>query len=155
MIDPSLHVSVLLDEVIQGLQPRAGGAYLDGTVGAGGHSWALLEQLQGAMTLVACDRDQEALSVAQSRLAPYESRIQWYHGTFASYAQSLQGQSELFHGILLDLGLSSLQLEQAERGFSFQNDGPLDMRMDQSQGETRSEERRVGKECRSRWSPYH
>lgn len=116
------------------LQPRSGRIYLDGTLGGGGHSGALLE---AGACVVAMDRDTEALGHAGARLAAFGDRFRAVHGNFAAAADIPEILAAApFDGALLDLGVSSHQLDAAERGFSFRNDGPLDMRMDSSQGET-------------------
>lgn len=132
-----MHKSVLLQEVIIALQPRSGGIYLDGTVGAGGHATALLEASAPDGQLFGLDQDQSALAVAKSQLAQFGQRVHLFHANFDRLAQVAQAQGiPPVDGILLDLGVSSMHLDQPERGFSFQADGPLDMRMDASQGQT-------------------
>ena len=130
------HLSVLPDEVIGFLEPTDGKTYLDGTLGGGGHSALILEQAPGAF-LIGIDRDQAALAAAGARLAAYSNHITLIHGNFADTAGHLSrlGVTEL-DGFILDLGVSSHQLDTRERGFSFQQDAPLDMRMDTSSGET-------------------
>lgn len=127
------HIPVLLKETLEALNLKAGGSYLDGTVGGGGHSEAILQALEGNCTLFALDRDEEALAAAGARLAPWEN-VTLLHGNFHDALDLLEGR--LFDGILLDLGVSSWQLDQAERGFSYHEDAPLDMRMDRSRGMT-------------------
>lgn len=128
------HVPVLLREVLAWLEPRPGGRYVDGTVGAGGHARALLEAAGGRAELLAIDRDPEALRVAAGRLAPYRDRVRFVRGDYRDLDRILDeaGWSRV-DGILLDLGVSSLQLDDPRRGFSYQADGPLDMRMDPAQ----------------------
>ncbi|HEY8393948.1 MAG TPA: 16S rRNA (cytosine(1402)-N(4))-methyltransferase RsmH [Thermaerobacter sp.] len=128
------HVPVLLREVLAWLEPQPGGRYVDGTVGAGGHARALLEATGGRAELLAIDRDPEALRVAAGRLAPYRDRVRFVHGDYRDLDRILDeaGWSRV-DGILLDLGVSSLQLDDPRRGFSYQADGPLDMRMDPTQ----------------------
>ncbi|MDD2365564.1 MAG: 16S rRNA (cytosine(1402)-N(4))-methyltransferase RsmH [Desulfuromonadaceae bacterium] len=130
------HLSVLPDEVIRFLNPMDGKTYLDGTVGGGGHSALILETAQKAL-LVGIDRDQTALASAAERLSPHSSRIRLLHGDFANLS-ALLGSIEIssIDGFILDLGVSSHQLDTRERGFSFQQDAPLDMRMDNSSGRT-------------------
>ncbi|MGK7907042.1 MAG: 16S rRNA (cytosine(1402)-N(4))-methyltransferase RsmH [Synechococcus sp.] len=128
------HVTVLREESISYLNVNSEGRYLDATVGGGGHTLALIEA--GARHVVALDQDVEALAAARERLAEYveapEVDLQFLHTNFADYKPS-----ELFDGILADLGVSSPQLERPERGFSFRHDAPLDMRMNpKSGGET-------------------
>ncbi len=130
------HLSVMPDEVIRFLAPGDAKTYLDGTLGGGGHSLLILENAPQA-TLVGIDRDQSALIAAGERLAAYRDRFRPVHGDFAEVAEHLQtlGITDL-DGFILDLGVSSHQLDTGERGFSFQQDAPLDMRMDTSRGET-------------------
>lgn len=130
------HLSVLPNEVIQYLALKPAGVYLDGTLGGAGHATLILENAPGA-TLIGIDRDREALAAAGERLAVYGDRVRLVHGDFAAVADHLNslGISGL-DGFILDLGVSSHQLDTKERGFSFQQDAPLDMRMDTSSGET-------------------
>ena len=122
------------DEVVRVLRPRSGQLFLDGTLGGGGHSEALLAS--GAR-VVAMDRDGESLDYARSRLCVFGDRFRGVPGNFADAAQNPEVLSAApFDGALLDLGVSSHQLDTPERGFSFRHDGPLDMRMDFSSGET-------------------
>lgn len=132
-----MHKSVLLAEVIQVLQPHAGGIYIDGTIGAGGHAAAILEASAPDGQLFGLDRDQSALKLAQQRLAEFGSRVHLVHSNFDQLRQvATQHGIPRAHGILLDLGISSMHVDQAERGFSFMADGPLDMRMDPTAGQT-------------------
>jgi len=127
------HVPVLLEEVLDQLQPKPGGVYVDGTLGGGGHSAAILERMQGQGLLVGIDRDRDALQAAGARLQAFES-FRAIHGNFHDMAQLLAPLDlEAVDGILLDLGVSSHQLDEADRGFSYHMDAPLDMRMDRSQ----------------------
>ena len=128
------HIPVLSQEIVAGLGVIAGGWYLDATVGGGGHSELIL-QAAADVRLVALDRDLQALEAAKVRLASYGERVQFWHGNYADYQPSAQK----FDGIIADLGVSSVQLDLAERGFSFRNEAPLDMRMDRSQGITAAE----------------
>lgn len=131
------HVPVLFDEVLRYLEPQPGGKYIDGTVGAGGHSAGLLEGSAPDGRVLAFDRDEEALAFARERLAAYEERITFVHDSYARMQDAATRYDfEKVDGILLDLGLSSRQLDDAQRGFSFMSEGPLDMRFDRSQGET-------------------
>ncbi|MFN3286600.1 MAG: 16S rRNA (cytosine(1402)-N(4))-methyltransferase RsmH [bacterium] len=132
-----VHVPVLVDAVLEWLQPRPGGLYVDATVGAGGHAERILEACGPDGQLVGIDRDPEALEAAGRRLSPYTSRVRLVGGDFRHLRDLLQeaGVREA-DGILFDLGVSSLQLERAERGFSFHLPGPLDMRMDPRQPQT-------------------
>lgn len=129
------HLSVLSRELIAGLQVISGGQYLDATVGGGGHSELILRQGEN-IKLVAIDRDQTAIAACQQRLADYDSaQVEFWQGNFADY----QPNNQLFDGIIADLGVSSPQLDIAERGFSFRATAPLDMRMDRSTGITAAE----------------
>ena len=130
------HYSVMLPEVLSAMAPADGEVYVDGTLGAGGYTQALLDQAD--CTVVAIDRDEVALAIAKERLKDYEGRVYFVHGRFADVASHLAqlGFSRV-DGFVVDLGVSSMQLDQANRGFSFRFDGPLDMRMDQSgEGQT-------------------
>ena len=131
-----MHQTVLLREAVDALVTAPDGFYVDGTFGRGGHTRYLLERLGSAGRVLAVDKDPVACETAQA-LAASESRFQFYHGSFAELPQQLRrmGIKEV-DGILLDLGVSSPQLDDGERGFSFLQDGPLDMRMDTSRGET-------------------
>lgn len=120
------HQPVLLREVVEGLRPQGGGLILDGTVGGAGHATALLEA--GAPRLIGLDRDEVALAAAQRRLQPLAGRFELFRANYSEMADYTPAGS--CHGVLLDLGLSSPQLDWPERGFSFQAEGPLDMRMD-------------------------
>lgn len=123
-----LHIPVLSQEIITDLDVVAGGWYLDATTGGGGHSELIL-QAAPDVRLVALDRDTQALTAAKTRLAPYGERVTFWHGNYADY----QPLEQKFAGIIADLGVSSVQLDLAERGFSFRNEASLDMRMDRSQ----------------------
>ncbi|MBO0351615.1 16S rRNA (cytosine(1402)-N(4))-methyltransferase RsmH [Phormidium pseudopriestleyi FRX01] len=123
-----VHLSVLSQEVVEGLAIRPGGRYLDATVGGGGHSRLILEAAPGVQ-LVAIDRDRLALDAAGNRLAVYGDAVTFCQGNFAEY----QPQEMRFDGIVADLGVSSAQLDCPERGFSFRYEAPLDMRMDERQ----------------------
>jgi 16S rRNA (cytosine1402-N4)-methyltransferase len=125
------HKSVMVDEVINAMRPRASGFYADGTVGGGGHARAILIASSPDGRLLGCDRDEEALRAAGARLAPFAGRFELRHGSFRELNQWTAEQS--CDGIFLDLGVSSPQLDHGDRGFSFQKDGPLDMRMDRAQ----------------------
>jgi 16S rRNA (cytosine1402-N4)-methyltransferase len=125
------HKPVLLAEVLHALQPRAGGRYIDGTIGGGNHAAAILEASSPNGWLYGCDRDPAALEAAGLRLAGYVGRFELRQMNFSELATWIPPAS--CDGALLDLGVSSAQLDQAQRGFSFQQDGPLDMRMDPRQ----------------------
>jgi 16S rRNA (cytosine1402-N4)-methyltransferase len=129
------HVPVMTREVVALLRPERGGLYVDCTVGLGGHTRALLEA--GAQRLIGLDRDPDALAVARETLAPWSDRIELEHADYRDLPSVLTARGITgFDGALADLGLSSLQLDAADRGFSFRRDEPLDMRMDRSQGPT-------------------
>jgi 16S rRNA (cytosine1402-N4)-methyltransferase len=132
-----MHQAVLLQEVIEALQPHPGGIYLDATVGAGGHATALLQASTPDGQLFGLDQDKSALEIAERQLAQFGHRVHLFHANFDRLAQAAEThQIPKADGILLDLGVSSMQLDQPERGFSFQADGPLDMRMDATTGPT-------------------
>ncbi|WP_367376653.1 16S rRNA (cytosine(1402)-N(4))-methyltransferase RsmH [Hafnia alvei] len=127
------HKTVLLDEAVNGLNLRSNGIYIDGTFGRGGHSRLILSQFGPEGRLVAIDRDPQAIAAAAEITDP---RFSIVHGPFsdmASYVRELGLEGQI-NGVLLDLGVSSPQLDDAERGFSFMRDGPLDMRMDPTRG---------------------
>ena len=126
-----IHEPVLLEEVLSALRPASGGLYVDGTVGGGGHSEVILEACSPEGRLVAFDRDDWALEAAAKRLARFGNRLELHREAFAGLAKRFVKRP--CDGVLLDLGVSSPQLDEAERGFSFQSDGPLDMRMDRRQ----------------------
>ena len=131
-----MHQTVLLQEAVEALVTAPDGYYVDGTFGRGGHSRHLLQCLHEGGRLLGVDKDPEACAIAQ-RLAASEPRFDFYHGSFASLPDQLQQmQIGAVDGILLDLGVSSPQLDDGNRGFSFMKDGPLDMRMDTSSGPT-------------------
>lgn len=131
------HYSVLLGESVDSLITEPSGVYIDGTFGRGGHSRAVLEKLSPEAQLIAFDKDPEAIEVGKA-LSDEDNRFSIVHDSFASM-QKVAQQRQLVgrvDGVLLDLGVSSPQLDRAERGFSFINDGPLDMRMDSSKGQS-------------------
>lgn len=135
-----LHKTVLLDEAVDALVTDASGFYVDGTFGRGGHSGAILAQLADNGQLLAIDKDPQAIAYGQEKFAG-EERLALYHGSFAELSDAVagRGMSGQVTGILLDLGVSSPQLDEAERGFSFLQDGPLDMRMDTTRGMSAAE----------------
>ncbi|GAB3310718.1 16S rRNA (cytosine(1402)-N(4))-methyltransferase RsmH [Haliea atlantica] len=134
-----MHQTVLLQEAVEALVTTPGGFYVDGTFGRGGHSRAVLSCLGQEGRLLAVDKDPAAARVAED-LAAGDGRFQFLHGSFAELPAALAARGvDSVNGILLDLGVSSPQLDEAERGFSFQHDGPLDMRMDTSRGATAAE----------------
>ena len=126
------HISVLLEESIEALNIRPDGIYLDGTLGGAGHSSEIARRLTTG-TLIGVDRDPKALAAAAERLAPWAERVRLIHGNFRDLEAILDGLGiPGVDGILLDLGVSSPQLDEADRGFSYMADAPLDMRMDPS-----------------------
>lgn len=128
------HKPVMLAEVMAALQPRPGGRYIDGTLGGGGHAEAILDASSPDGWLYGSDWDEAALEAANARLARFAGRFELRRGNFAELATWVPARS--CDGLLLDLGVSSPQLDHAERGFSFQQDGPLDMRMDRRRTQT-------------------
>ena len=131
-----MHETVLLREAVDALVTTPSGFYVDGTFGRGGHSRYLLSRLSEEGRLLGVDKDPLACAEAE-KLAVGESRFEFYHGSFAQLPHQLRRMGiDAVDGILLDLGVSSPQLDDGERGFSFLQDGPLDMRMDTSTGET-------------------
>ncbi|HEY5804993.1 MAG TPA: 16S rRNA (cytosine(1402)-N(4))-methyltransferase RsmH [Lysobacter sp.] len=129
---PSGHLPVMYAQVLDGLNVRGNGTYLDGTFGRGGHARGVLEQLGPGGRLLVMDKDPEAIAVAEREFAA-DPRVAIFRGSFAELAQWSETAAGL-DGILFDLGVSSPQLDVAERGFSFGKDGPLDMRMDPDSG---------------------
>jgi 16S rRNA (cytosine1402-N4)-methyltransferase len=137
MAQDTPHTPVLLKEVVQWLSPAPGGRYLDATLGLGGHSLELLHKTSGEIEIMGLDRDQQALQQARDRLGPYAGKVRTEHLPFSCFDEALDAAGwDAVDGALADLGVSSLQLDRAERGFSFLHDGPLDMRMDQAAGES-------------------
>ncbi|SHJ55536.1 16S rRNA (cytosine(1402)-N(4))-methyltransferase RsmH [Cycloclasticus pugetii] len=133
-----LHKPVLLDEAIKGLIRQTDGVYIDGTFGRGGHSGSILQVLSPQGRLLAIDKDMDAVNSPQAQALLKDERFELAHSSFAQMEQLAQERhwDGAVDGILLDLGVSSPQLDVAERGFSFMKDGPLDMRMDSTQGES-------------------
>jgi 16S rRNA (cytosine1402-N4)-methyltransferase len=135
-----MHVAVLVSEVIAALRPRRGGCFVDCTVGLGGHAAAILEELRPSGRLLGIDADPEAIRISQDRLSDYGQAVTLVNDNFVNL--EVIGKRYHFHpvdGILFDLGVSSLQLDTAERGFSFHLDAPLDMRFNPEQGLTASD----------------
>ncbi len=132
-----VHTPVLVKEAIEGLEVRPGGSYIDCTVGSGGHALAILEKVSPGGRLLSIDADPEVTEIAKSKLACYGEAVILVNDNFANLA-AICSKYNLYpvDGILFDLGVSSLQLDTAQRGFSFQRDAPLDMRFDPSQGLT-------------------
>ena len=133
----SAHLPVLFAEVMDGLAVKEDGTYLDGTFGRGGHARGVLQRLGEKGRLLAMDKDPDAIAEAM-RMADADARLSWRRGSFATLADWPATAAGL-DGVLLDLGVSSPQLDVAERGFSFGKDGPLDMRMDPDSGESAAE----------------
>jgi 16S rRNA (cytosine1402-N4)-methyltransferase len=129
-----IHKPVLVAEVLEALRPTPAGLVADGTIGGGGHAAAILTASAPTGRLVGCDRDGTAVEVAKARLSGFAGRFEIRQANFDTLADWLE--PECCDGVLLDLGISSSQLDVPERGFTFQGDGPLDMRMDRSQGLT-------------------
>ena len=130
------HISVLLDECIENLNIKPDGIYLDGTLGMGGHSYEIASRLSTGR-LICIDRDETAIERAGRRLAPFGQKVQLVHGNFSDAAAILDSLGVTgADGMLFDLGVSSPQLDEAERGFSYMAEAPLDMRMDRSGGLT-------------------
>jgi 16S rRNA (cytosine1402-N4)-methyltransferase len=136
----SLHRPVLYQEIIHALQPRSPGRYIDGTVGAGGHARGIVEACAPDGRLLGLDVDPGALAIARETLAPYGKRVELVQ---ASYVSLLEEMSRIgwnvADGIVLDLGVSSMQLDEPMRGFSFRQEAPLDMRFDPGHGITAAE----------------
>jgi len=131
------HLPVLIEQVIEFLDPHPDGIYVDCTLGGAGHALKILERSSPTGRLIGIDRDGEAIEEAYLRLKPYESRITLIHGNFSDLREILRELNiGKVDGILIDLGVSYQQLIDEKRGFSFQSEGPLDMRMDRTQRET-------------------
>lgn len=127
------HISVMLDETIDLLDIHKDGIYIDATLGAGGHSEAILERLEGGM-LLGFDKDQDAIDRTTKRLAAYGDQFQWVHASYTEIDNELRRRGiDQVDGVLFDLGVSSPQFDDASRGFSYRFDARLDMRMDQTQ----------------------
>lgn len=137
---PTVHTSVLLNEVLEDLSVRPGGCYVDGTLGGGGHTRAILDASAPDGRVLGIDQDPDALLRTRTFLESYGDRFQSVHGNFGDMAElAREAGFDQPDGILMDLGVSSDQLDTPERGFSFRFDGPLDMRMDTSSGEALSD----------------
>ena len=136
-VDSKTHITVLLDEAVEALDIKADGIYVDGTFGRGGHSKKILSKLGAGGRLIAFDRDLSAVEVGKKIS---DTRFTLVHSHFSQMQVKLEALGvEKVQGVLLDLGISSPQIDEAERGFSFRFDAPLDMRMDQSGGQTAAE----------------
>jgi 16S rRNA (cytosine1402-N4)-methyltransferase len=143
------HTPVLLDEVLEWLRVRPDGIYVDATLGAGGHSAAIAGRLSSGR-LISLDRDAQALEIARERLKEFGNRVTLVHAPFSRIAEAVQGLAiAKVDGVLADLGVSSMQLDRPERGFSFREAGPLDMRM--SSGEE-AVDTLTAEEIVNRWS---
>ena len=133
---PTNHISIMVNEVVNALSPTDGGLYVDATVGGGGHSEAVLMACPGAR-VIAFDRDEDALITSSERLASFSRRIEFVHASFERIAEELSARNiTAVDGMMADLGISTPQLDTAERGMSFRNAGPIDMRMNRQEGET-------------------
>ncbi|NLA08021.1 MAG: 16S rRNA (cytosine(1402)-N(4))-methyltransferase RsmH [Firmicutes bacterium] len=129
------HTPVMSDEVVWLIHPRPGGVYIDCTLGSGGHALGLLEFAGAGAQVIGIDRDQDAISAAKERLNIFRDTVTFVHGNFSDLQDIVKNLGILkADGILFDLGVSSHQLDEAERGFSYMEDGPLDMRMGQEAG---------------------
>jgi len=129
------HIPVMLEEVMHWIAPKPGGVYMDATLGLGGHAARLMALTGGQARLLGLDRDEQALAKAGERLAQYGENVQLAHTSFQYFPRVLREVGwELLDGVIADLGVSSLQLDSPDRGFSFLHDGPLDMRMDPGSG---------------------
>ena len=138
--DPISHIPVLADEIISWLVQRPDARYLDCTLGQGGLASRILARSGPQAMLIGIDRDEEAIAAARSRLRPYAGQARFVHGDFVDLKHHLASlQLQQVDGVVFDLGVSSAQLDQPGRGFSFLSDGPLDMRMDRSHGPTAAE----------------
>lgn len=131
------HIPIMLDEVIEGLDIKPDGIYVDGTLGGGGHSYEIAKRLVSGGRLIGIDQDEAAIKAAGARLSEFGDRVTVVRSNYAQMVSVLQSLGiEQVDGILLDLGVSSHQLDNAERGFSYMEDAPLDMRMDRRQEKT-------------------
>ncbi len=136
-MDAIFHTPIMVQEVLTSLRCRPDGVYVDGTVGGGGHAFEILKQTGPGGLVIGIDKDDDALSAAQRRLAPFGERVIFERGSFADIRRILRDLNiDEVDGILLDLGVSSHQLDTIERGFSFSGEAPLDMRMDRDGGLT-------------------
>ena len=132
--DTTVHRPVMLGEVLDLMDIRQGGTYIDATIGGGGHAEAILDCIGSSGRLIGIDRDREALARAADRLSPRHANYSLEHGNFSEIGDIARTRrAENVDGVLMDLGMSSPQVDAVERGFSFMRDGPLDMRMDLSQ----------------------
>ncbi len=138
-VETFVHATVMKDEVVAVLGPVEGGIYVDATLGGGGHTEAILEEAPGAR-VIAFDRDQVAIDAARVRLERFGDAVIFVHSSFGKIGEAIEGFASSgggeVRGLIADLGVSSPQLDEAERGMSFRREGPIDMRMDQESGET-------------------
>lgn len=131
------HLPIMVTQVIEYLKPHSGGVYLDGTMGGGGHSKAILEASSPDGILIALDRDEDAISAGRENLSAYGGRVNILKAEFSRIEEiAKEAAPQGLDGILLDIGVSSYQLDKAERGFSYMQDAPHDMRMDRNKGNT-------------------
>lgn len=134
------HVPVMLEEVMNHLAVQNGGIYVDATLGGGGYTLELLKQSKPSGRVIGIDLDWEAVAAAEKRLSRYKERLDLHQSNFTNLRRIVSGRAiEKVNGIVADLGISSLQLDNAERGFSFKKEGPLDMRMDHESGVSAAE----------------
>ncbi|MHC1741374.1 MAG: 16S rRNA (cytosine(1402)-N(4))-methyltransferase RsmH [Anaerolineaceae bacterium] len=134
---PAPHISVLYHNIIESLRPTTPGHYVDATVGAGGHAWGILNSSSPGGTLLGFDLDPHALELAEERLQSFSGRYTLLHTSYTTLLETLKQQNwGLVNGIVIDLGVSSMQIDNPERGFSFMKEGPLDMRFDPTQTTT-------------------
>lgn len=137
LFNESPHQPVLYQEVLTALRPHPGGSYIDATVGAGGHSWGILTASGPNSKLLGLDLDPQALAIASQRLACFEGQVTLVQASYTSLREQVEKLGwEQVDGILLDLGVSSMQIDTPQRGFSFREDGPLDMRFSPEQATT-------------------
>ncbi|MDD5006134.1 MAG: 16S rRNA (cytosine(1402)-N(4))-methyltransferase RsmH [Candidatus Omnitrophica bacterium] len=133
MVDKFIHKPVMLEEILSFLEPKKGTTIVDATIGTAGHAIEIVKRIAPAGKLVGIDRDQESLEIAKERLKEYGSRCIFIHDNFCNIDKILTSLDiKRVDGVILDLGISSFQLSNATRGFSFVNEGPLDMRMDRT-----------------------
>ena len=133
MLEDTLHVPVMLQEVLEYLKLAPGQTIVDATLGMGGHAMEILKRISPNGRLIGFDRDENSLAICRERLNAYKGSVEFVHANFSDLKQALTNLGiEKVDGIVFDLGISSYQLHDVQRGFSFQNDGPLDMRLDKS-----------------------
>ena len=131
------HKSVLLDECMEALNIKPDGIYVDGTLGGGGHSYEICRRLSEKGRLIGIDQDEDAIEAAKARLGEFKDKVTVIRSNYCDMKRELNSRNiAAVDGILLDLGVSSYQLDNAERGFTYREDAPLDMRMDQRQQKT-------------------